>query len=98
MSKTHSPKNPFSIVFVRSVDNSNNKIKWTKVNFMLPADLTPPTFDELHNSFKALDVNNYEPVIRDIGLVQYSTTTSEGETDTRYQDLVLTSSLIYYIK
>lgn len=88
----------FSIVFCRSVDDSNNKIKWDKINFVFPPNFIPPTFKDLHNSFLALDVHNYELVVRDIGLVQYQTTTSTGVTDTRYNELVLTSDIVYYIK
>ena len=88
----------FSIVFCSSVDNSNDKIQWTKLNFMLPGMLSPPLFKEVQNTFTALDTRNYSEVLDALGILPYFTSKTEGVTDTRYDELALTSDLIYYIK
>lgn len=98
MAKQYSDRKQFSIAFVSPVPNSNDQIKWTKVNFVLPPNTNIPTFRELHNTFLALDTDSFKEVITVMGLDPYSTSTSDGVTDTRYQDLVLQSTLIYYIK
>lgn len=93
-------KTPFSIIFTSSVEGSNDKIKWAKLNLKLPPSVTPPTFQDLHNSFQALDTNSFRDVMQALDLRQYikDTECTYGETDTRHGELVLTSDLIYYIK